>query len=306
MATIRKCGLIASDYGVGFDDADETPQRETWAKGQQSSYDDGWYTPRLNSSLPLQYYRILREGTGIYGPPTYSVVTESSLATKGQKQAAVPHTVLVLQTAHAPGRFPQPVTQAFCWRPGEYPAVAMRIRSWGGDRTFATVGLQTDVYGLNVPITIIEEPDALGRARWDTSRRLNYGGRRFAWKGRTKQEKVPTLGYKNFEVVEFSNDTIIEPEGKKKKKDPVVKTDDASSTKLFWTEDKGERLVCMAGLDPILKEYLMAVSILKLAINKYAMSAHQDDAVERALAAQGVKMAVKGGVAVLQIILGNM
>ncbi|KAH8179863.1 hypothetical protein LIA77_01382 [Sarocladium implicatum] len=251
------------------------------------------YTDKLPEDLPLQQYKIWMDG-GLYGPPTYTVYMVSDGIKFKQ------HTVLMLRTAHLPGKFPQPVTHAYAWRPAEYPVPSMRIRSFGMSHTMGTVGLYSHIFGLQTPLTITEDPDVLGQFKWDTPRRFSFGGRRFVWKPIKTAGKRKFTPYKNFEVFEY---TDIAPNPK----DPNDVADDACFKSLFWTEEHGERIVCVGGLDPVLKEYLIAITVLRMAIRRYHIVSVAPEAEDEStvVAKMAGRMLAENGVALIQMLLGS-
>ena len=267
-------------------------KREFEFPGQTLS-SEARYTDGLPQDLPTQQYKIWMDG-GIYVTPTYTVYMIDDAIKFKQ------HTVMTLCTVHQPGKWPQPMTHAYTWRPAEWPVPSMRLKSWGVSQTMGTVGLYTQIFGLQTPMSIIEDPDVLNQFKWDTSRRFTFGGRKFVWKPKKIPGKRKWTPYKNFEVFEYTDVAPGNPD------DPNDVVDDASFTSIFWTEDHGERIICVGGLDPVLKEYLIANTVLRLAIRRYGIVSVAPEAEDEGTAAAKMvgKMVAEGGVNLLQILLG--
>jgi hypothetical protein len=177
----------------------------------------------------------------------------------------------------------------------------MRIQAFGISYTIGTTGLSTQLFGLNAPMTITEDPDVLGELKWDTPRRFTFGGRKFVWKPKKipgKQKKF--TNYKDFEVFEY---TGIAPGNTDDLNDVA---DDASFKSIFWTGEHGERIFCVGGLDPSLKEYLIAITVLRLAIRRFSIvAAPKEEDEGTAVAKLAAGMIAQGGVTVLQLLLGS-
>jgi len=175
-------------------------------------------------------------------------------------------TLLVLNT-WAGMKSPLPKIQdANVSRAGDYPAPSFRIIALATSSMYVPVAIPfaTVINGLpslkDVPI--VENPDRAGK-RWGP-RRFAYGSRLFV---RKPVEINGSKSYKGDAVHEYTK--VTAKEGSKTGK----VEDDAFEKKLFWIEHKWNnhhnfKVFVAAGLDPLFKEYLCAVQMMFLAVER--------------------------------------
>lgn len=211
------------------------------------------YTTSLPTNQPVERYRIHRSG-GMYTVPLYTVYAECGLP-KGQT-----HTVMLVRPIHSPGKWPTPLIMAYAWRPADYPTPFMNLVAAVGN-WWERIGFKAHIDGFAAPLTVTEHPDMPETAKWHTPRRFSFGGRRFVWKPRTVTRNV--LARPDWDIFEYTTTTATESSKTTKIED------DALMTRILWTEDCVEQAFCVAGLDPILKEYLLALAVVKRAVKRY-------------------------------------
>lgn len=174
--------------------------------------------------------------------------------------------LLILEAWSRTRRQEQQMTEALVYRPAEYPVPAFRIvpEAWrNGMKQSMVLTTHAEDGLLRQPIQ--EVPDRLGRLAWGP-RRFVYGGRRFV----RKETEDPGKLVKSVPETVFEYSTTTPRPGSKTGK----LVDDALETKLFWV-DKVQikspltmewKCTAAAGLDPLFREYLCAVEMMKFAV----------------------------------------
>lgn len=143
-----------------------------------------------------------------------------------------------------------------CYRPGDYSIPFMRIVPLATTRQQNTImGFEARIDHLPQLLTVTETPDRQRHLMWNTPRRFVFGGRRFVWKPLNMAK-----GYvRSSDNALFEYKTTTPKDGSKTGK----MDDDALTRKLFWTENHEKIAFSAAGLDPLLKEYLLAIVMTK-------------------------------------------
>jgi hypothetical protein len=198
-------------------------------------------------------------------------------------------TLLVLNTwAGTTSSLPK-IQDANVSRAGDYPARSFRIVCLAGTGCAVPVAIPfaTLINGLPTlkDVPIVENPDRIGK-KWGP-RRFAYGGRLFV---RKPLEINGSKDYHGDAVYEYTK--AAPKEGSKTGK----VEDDAMDKKLFWIEHNkwtnhhNFKVFVAAGLDPLFREYLCAVQMMFLAVERLGAASPENASKTVATSGNGAQV----------------